>query len=46
MALDRKNPEARTAAVVVTVDGSSPTVEIPVKGRSLSPPWSWQRLAP
>ena len=37
--------ERRSAAVVVKVDGSSPTVEIPVEGRSLSH-FSWQRLAP
>lgn len=37
--------ENRSAAVVVRVDGSSPTTEIPVDGESVSS-WSWQRIAP
>ena len=37
--------ERRTAAVVVRVDGSNATIEIPIDGASVSN-WSWQRLAP
>ncbi len=37
--------EGRSAAVVVSVDGSNATTEIPIQGESVSH-WSWQRLAP
>ena len=37
--------EQRSAAVVVSVDGSNTTTEIPIDGASVSH-WSWQRLAP
>jgi len=37
--------EQRSAAVVVSVDGSNGTTEIPIDGASVSH-WSWQRLAP
>ena len=37
--------EQRSAAVVVSVDGSNATTEIPIDGASVSH-WSWQRLAP